>query len=100
MKHGLVGAVLTAMTHLTFLKGLIHPQLLNSTSHCRYCHHTSTLFPTWHRVEMWHFEQQLIRTARTIAASFVNPSERAIYLRVAEMLRLPYWDWANTYLAE
>ena len=46
-----------------------------------------------------HFERVLRRTAGLIAESFVNAAERAAYTRVAEELRLPYFDWANPYLA-
>ena len=67
---------------------------------CSYCFHTSVLFPTWHRPMVYHFERVLRKAAASIAASYVNATERAAYTRVAEEFRLPYFDWANPYLAQ
>jgi hypothetical protein len=49
---------------------------------------------------VYHFERVLRKAAASIAASYVNATERAAYTRVAEEFRLPYFDWANPYLAQ
>ncbi|KAL1581865.1 hypothetical protein WHR41_09527 [Cladosporium halotolerans] len=59
-----------------------------------YCTHQSTLFPTWHRAYMALFEQALSLNAMSVAKQ-VTGNERGRYVRAAQCLRLPSWDWAN-----
>ncbi|KAK0480189.1 tyrosinase [Armillaria novae-zelandiae] len=53
-----------------------------------YCHHGSTLFPTWHRPYVALFEQHAI----AIAEKYTVDQER--WKAAAANLRAPYWDWA------
>ena len=76
-----------------------------------YCTHGSVLFPTWHRpyVALYEagrvvlvvfpndahdFEQQLLqRYAIEVAKNYiVNPEH---WMKAAQDLRAPYWDWAS-----
>ncbi|TDZ36414.1 Polyphenol oxidase 1 [Colletotrichum spinosum] len=58
-----------------------------------YCPHNQMLFGTWHRGYLSLYEQILVGHARDIAAAYPGDDER-IYVDMAEILRLPYWDWA------
>ncbi|KAK0223503.1 photo-regulated tyrosinase [Armillaria fumosa] len=57
-----------------------------------YCHHGSTLFPTWHRPYVALFEQVLQQHATAIAEKYTVDKER--WKAAAANLRAPYWDWA------
>ncbi|KAK9829219.1 hypothetical protein WJX72_004544 [[Myrmecia] bisecta] len=57
-----------------------------------YCWHGAQLFPTWHRPYVALFEQELRRWATSIAAEYTGP-DAADYVKAAEDLRLPYWNW-------
>ena len=59
-----------------------------------YCTHDSVLFPSWHRVYLALFEQQLVATAVSIANSWPTSGSavtRAQMQTAASTLRLPYW---------
>ncbi|KAL7267388.1 hypothetical protein RUND412_010029 [Rhizina undulata] len=58
-----------------------------------YCAHRSTLFPTWHRPYMLLLEQTIQAEAVKLAKKFTGEA-RNTYLKAANRLRLPYWDWA------
>jgi len=58
-----------------------------------YCTHNSGLFLTWHRPYLVLLEQLLWREARVIANQFTG-ERRTRYVRAANRVRLPYWDWA------
>jgi hypothetical protein len=45
-------------------------------------------------------ERALKGAAMEVAASFVNPSERGIYRRLAERIRWPYLDWLHPYVEQ
>nr|QTF98733.1 tyrosinase [Armillaria ostoyae] len=57
-----------------------------------YCHHGSTLFPTWHRPYVALFEQVLQQHAVAIAEKYTVDNAR--WKAAAANLRAPYWDWA------
>ncbi|PBL03308.1 tyrosinase [Armillaria gallica] len=57
-----------------------------------YCHHGSTLFPTWHRPYVALFEQVLQQHAIAIAETYTV--DKASWKAAAADLRAPYWDWA------
>ncbi|KAF6829899.1 tyrosinase 2 [Colletotrichum musicola] len=59
-----------------------------------YCAHYSITFPTWHRIYLLHFEFLISQAAMKIAERYPE-KERGLYLRAAESLRLPYWDWLS-----
>ena len=59
-----------------------------------YCTHSSILFPMWHRPYLLLYEQILWGHAQEIAAEY-PPGERERYQKVALVLRIPYWDWAQ-----
>lgn len=59
-----------------------------------YCHHTSTLFPVWHRAYMLLIETALQNKSRIIAGQYADEDVRNEYLQLAEDLRMPYWNWA------
>ncbi|KAM4066537.1 tyrosinase [Hirsutella rhossiliensis] len=58
-----------------------------------YCPHGEQLFLSWHRPYVLLFEQVLVSHARRIAQTY-PPRYRQQYIRAAESLRSPYWDWA------
>jgi len=60
-----------------------------------YCTHESVLFPTWHRACMLLMEQSISRAALPIAARFAElfPFEADIWIKAANELRFPFWDW-------
>lgn len=58
-----------------------------------YCHHSSVLFPTWHRAYMLLIERVLRDEALALAKQY-NASLRDSYLAAAKSMRFPYWDWA------
>ena len=59
-----------------------------------YCTHGSVIFSTWHRPYLVLLEQVLHEEAVRIANQF-SDYQRPRYLRAAEDVRLPYWDWAS-----
>ncbi len=59
-----------------------------------YCTHSSVIFNTWHRPYLVLLEQSLHEEAVRIANLFEGYS-RDRYVRAAEDVRLPYWDWAS-----
>ncbi|KJZ73459.1 hypothetical protein HIM_07253 [Hirsutella minnesotensis 3608] len=58
-----------------------------------YCPHGEELFLSWHRPYVLLFEQVLVSHARRIAQTYPT-RYRQQYVRAAETLRSPYWDWA------
>lgn len=58
-----------------------------------YCTHNSVLFPAWHRCYMALYEQELLKVAAEVAASF-SGSFGTRMTAAAQVLRVPYWDWA------
>ncbi|QRV97160.1 tyrosinase [Ceratobasidium sp. AG-Ba] len=64
-----------------------------------YCNHGSILFPTWHRPHLLLLEQSISDTAIGIAGDYAvrvqNPEESKLWLKAAEDLRLPFWDWTH-----
>ncbi|KJZ76437.1 hypothetical protein HIM_04166 [Hirsutella minnesotensis 3608] len=58
-----------------------------------YCPHNENLFLSWHRAYVVLFEQVLVDRATQIANTYPQ-SVRARYVRAAQTLRAPYWDWA------
>ncbi|KAF1826772.1 Di-copper centre-containing protein, partial [Dissoconium aciculare CBS 342.82] len=69
------------------------PEDLDNTNQHGYCTHNSILFPTWHRVYLAMYEQQLLARAFLIANKFTGDKKTAM-LTAATQLRIPYWDWA------
>ncbi|KAF1952565.1 Di-copper centre-containing protein [Byssothecium circinans] len=59
-----------------------------------YCPHNSNLFGSWHRPYLALFEQVLHDRARDIANEYPAGAAREKALKVADKIRLPYWDWA------
>ena len=58
-----------------------------------YCTHDSILFPGWHRAYLTLFEQLLIETVKSVAASYTG-TKKTTMQNAAKTMRLPYWDWA------
>lgn len=58
-----------------------------------YCTHSSILFLGWHRAYLALFEQELIKYAKQIASQFTG-SDKTTYTNAANLMRLPFWDWA------
>ncbi|KAH7311503.1 tyrosinase [Stachybotrys elegans] len=59
-----------------------------------YCPHGENLFLTWHRPYVMLFEQRLVDTAVRLANQY--PSKyRAQYVKAAQTLRAPFWDWGT-----
>ena len=59
-----------------------------------YCTHKTNLFATWHRPYLAAFEQVMHEWAVKIASEFPEGETREMYSKIADELRLPYWDWA------
>jgi tyrosinase len=59
-----------------------------------YCHHGDVLFPTWHRAYMLQIEGVIREQATAIAGRYSQGSVRNAYIKAANRLRFPYWDWA------
>jgi len=62
-----------------------------------YCPHSTVIFPSWHRVYVATYEQQLLARAFKIANSWTGTSagaDKSSMLAAAAQLRMPYWDWA------
>jgi hypothetical protein len=59
-----------------------------------YCPHNSNLFGSWHRPYLALFEQVLQSHAVKIAEEYPAGEARKNAQKVAEKIRLPYWDWA------
>ncbi|EWC46374.1 hypothetical protein DRE_04317 [Drechslerella stenobrocha 248] len=59
-----------------------------------YCVHRSVIFGHWHRPYMLALEQAVYANGKKIVQRFKGPSRKK-YLDALELLRWPYWDWAN-----
>lgn len=59
-----------------------------------YCTHQSNLFATWHRPYLALFEQILHDRAVDVANEYPVGQARDNAMRIADRVRLPYWDWA------
>ena len=59
-----------------------------------YCTHDSILFPSWHRVYVALFEQELLKVVKTIANEYPAGNARTTMVNAANVMRMPYWDWA------
>ncbi|KAH7930607.1 Di-copper centre-containing protein [Leucogyrophana mollusca] len=66
-----------------------------------YCNHGAVSFPTWHRPYVMLIEQSIGETALRIANQIaaLYPSEGDEWLKAANELRFPYWDWAEIEVA-
>ncbi|KAH4131075.1 tyrosinase [Parastagonospora nodorum] len=65
------------------------------TSHVMgYCPHVSNLFGTWHRPYLALFEQILHDRAVDIANEYPAGEARQNARKIADKVRLTYWDWA------
>jgi tyrosinase len=60
-----------------------------------YCPHGEKLFLTWHRPYVVLYEQRLVETAVKLANQYPS-SVKDQYVKAAQSLRSPYWDWAAT----
>ncbi|KJZ75523.1 hypothetical protein HIM_04986 [Hirsutella minnesotensis 3608] len=58
-----------------------------------YCPHGEPLFLSWHRPFVLLYEQVLVDHAKRIASQY-PPERRDEYVRAADALRAPFWDWA------
>ncbi|KAF9695044.1 hypothetical protein EKO04_006774 [Ascochyta lentis] len=59
-----------------------------------YCHHSSNLFPTWHRPFLALVEERIYRHASEVIAEFPEGDLKTRMTSVLPVLRLPYWDAA------
>ncbi|KAF1930387.1 Di-copper centre-containing protein [Didymella exigua CBS 183.55] len=59
-----------------------------------YCHHSSNLFPTWHRPFLALVEEWIFISARTVIAEFPEGEFKARMTAALPALRLPFWDAA------
>ena len=59
-----------------------------------YCTHQSTLFPTWLRTYLALFEQSLIANVMAVVHG-LDGADKERYLAKANILRMPYWNWAR-----
>ncbi|KAG8919046.1 hypothetical protein FRC02_001964 [Tulasnella sp. 418] len=59
-----------------------------------YCNHWKQTFPTWHRPYLALFEQVLQDHAVKIARTY-RTDDKEEWIKAAESLRAPYWDWAS-----
>ncbi|KAF3356881.1 hypothetical protein VdG1_03439 [Verticillium dahliae VDG1] len=57
-----------------------------------YCPHGEALFLPWHRPYVLAFEQRLVETAIRLANQY-PAAHRATYVKAAQTLRAPFWDW-------
>jgi len=70
-----------------------------------YCEHGSILFPTWHRPYMLLIEQEIISCAQKFIDDYqprdggkpLTNVQKESYKKLAKDIRLPYWDWADSY---
>ena len=60
-----------------------------------FCQHGSILFPVYHRAFQIQMEKAIRYYAGEIAREYEDPEVRERYIKVANELRLPYWDWAS-----
>jgi Common central domain of tyrosinase len=62
-----------------------------------YCAHGSTLFPTWHRIYLLLFEQELVNCALELLddPDIGHVEDKCEAREIAKEIRLPYWDWAD-----
>ncbi|KAG2143655.1 common central domain of tyrosinase-domain-containing protein [Suillus clintonianus] len=67
-----------------------------------YCNHGAVVFPTWHRPYVMLIEQSIGNIAEQLAHDIEtkNPGERGQWVKAANELRFPYWDWADKDVAE
>lgn len=65
----------------------------NSDGWLGYCPHGESLFLPWHRPYVLAFEQRLVETAISLANGY-PAAYRDTYVKAAQTLRSPYWDWA------
>ena len=61
-----------------------------------FCHHSTRLFPTWHRPYLSLFEKTLYDLATTIVQGFPSGTVKNAHLAALTTWRMPYWDWAMT----
>lgn len=66
------------------------------TYHWGYCTHNGLLFSTWHRPYVLLYEQAIHQYAVDIAEEIKDTTIKGRYRNAAKLLRLPYWDWAET----
>ncbi|KAF7556469.1 hypothetical protein G7Z17_g1391 [Cylindrodendrum hubeiense] len=59
-----------------------------------YCPHGENLFLPWHRPYLVLYEQRLVATAIKLANGY-PANVRATWLKAAQTLRAPFWDWAR-----
>ncbi|KAF2760027.1 Di-copper centre-containing protein [Pseudovirgaria hyperparasitica] len=59
-----------------------------------YCPHFSNVFFPWHRPYLALFEQSLYKHILDVVRQFPEGDERDQQRKVADAIRLPYWDWA------
>ena len=59
-----------------------------------YCPHVSNMFGPWHRPYLALFEQILHDRAVDIAKEYPVGEARDKAMKIADKVRLPYWDWA------
>ncbi|KAJ4338876.1 hypothetical protein N0V87_003561 [Didymella glomerata] len=59
-----------------------------------YCHHSSNLFPTWHRPFLALVEEWVYISARAVIAEFPEGEFKARMTAALPSLRLPFWDAA------
>ncbi|KAI1379815.1 common central domain of tyrosinase-domain-containing protein [Hypoxylon crocopeplum] len=65
----------------------------NTTFPSGYATHRSVLFPVWHRPYLALFEQVISECAVKLAYEY-DEDVRVAYQDAANVLRIPYWDWA------
>ncbi|KAF8316023.1 uncharacterized protein EI90DRAFT_3021715 [Cantharellus anzutake] len=87
-------SLITSYYQISSLHGL--PLILwnNAPGTGVYCQHASPLFPTWHRPYVALFEQVIQERAIKIANRYAG-TDKQKWVRAAEDLRQPYWDWAK-----
>ncbi|KZV69786.1 Di-copper centre-containing protein [Peniophora sp. CONT] len=62
-----------------------------------YCTHGMVTFPTWHRPYVALYEQVLQTHAIEIAKTYTEANGvRDRFMKAAQNLRAPYWDWASS----
>ncbi|KAH6644006.1 common central domain of tyrosinase-domain-containing protein [Boeremia exigua] len=59
-----------------------------------YCHHSSNLFPTWHRPFLALVEERIYFHAREVVAGFPEGGLKSRMVAALPALRLPFWDAA------
>ncbi|KAF2996411.1 hypothetical protein E8E13_002136 [Curvularia kusanoi] len=59
-----------------------------------YCHHSSHLFPTWHRPFLALVEELIYRNAKDVVDGFPDGELKARMIAALPSLRIPFWDAA------